>query len=75
MADIVDIEVNSPHIVHEVVCLKCLHRYVAVAPQKLPLRLYDCETCGPGFIISTGQWELPGDAPAHDPVSPGGRTR
>lgn len=55
MADIIDFEANLPHVTHEVICVKCHHRYIAVAPASLWLKDYDCETCGPGFIIKTGQ--------------------
>lgn len=57
MADIIDIEANLPHVTLEVICVKCLHRYHAVAPAGLPLSQYDCETCGPGYVIATGQWQ------------------
>ena len=51
---IVDLDDNRPHVTLEVICVKCLHRYRAVAPMDLLLKKYDCKTCGPGFIISTG---------------------
>lgn len=57
MAEIIDIDANKPHITLEVICLKCLHRYQAVAPVSLPLKDFYCETCGCGTIISTGQWD------------------
>lgn len=41
---------------HEVVCLKCLHRYFAVALTSTPLKNYECPECGEiGYIILTGQ--------------------
>ena len=55
MGDVVDIGANLPHVVHEVICVKCCHRYIAAAPVDLWLKDYDCETCGPGFVILTGQ--------------------
>jgi hypothetical protein len=57
MGDVVDIDANQPHVTLEVICVKCLHRYQAVAPADLLLRDYDCETCGPGYVIATGQWQ------------------
>ena len=57
MGEVVDIEANLPHVTLEVICVKCHHRYWAVAPVETPLVKYECETCGPGFIIGTGQWQ------------------
>ena len=55
MGDVVNLEANKPHVVREVICIKCHHRSIAVAPLNMPLRDYGCETCGPGFVIMTGQ--------------------
>lgn len=47
---------NQPHTVEEVVCLKCLHRWVAVYNSKTLLKDLECPNCGnDGFIIATGQ--------------------
>ena len=43
------------HIVSEVVCLKCLSRWIAVRPNKTLLKKIECNTCGPGFVIETGE--------------------
>lgn len=46
---------NEPHVVSEVVCLKCLRRWIAVRPEKTLLKNLECPSCGPGFIIETGE--------------------
>lgn len=52
---IVSIEHNLPHNVAEVVCLKCLRRWIAVYSDETPLRDLEC-TCGEvGYVIKTGQ--------------------
>lgn len=53
-------EENTPHIVQEVVCLKCLHRWIAVRPKGTLLKDLKCANvsylCGvTGFVIATGQ--------------------
>jgi hypothetical protein len=53
-------EENTPHIVQEVVCLKCLHRWIAVRPQGTMLKDLKCANlsflCGvTGYVIATGQ--------------------
>lgn len=55
MAKEVNIEENLPHEVSEVICLKCLKRWIAVYPLKCPLKDLSC-TCGAvGYVIKTGQ--------------------
>lgn len=49
------IEENQPHKVSEVVCLKCLRRWLAVRPLSTKLRDLECPECGPGFVIETGE--------------------
>lgn len=44
-----------PHKVSEVVCLKCLGRWVAVRPVGTKLVDLECKSCGPGFVIETGE--------------------
>lgn len=51
----VDFEAELPHKFSEVVCLKCLHRTISVRPIGVLLKNLECETCGPGFIIETGE--------------------
>lgn len=49
-------EENTPHIVQEAVCLKCLHRFIVCYPQKTLLKELECGNCGEiGYIIATGQ--------------------
>lgn len=49
-------EENTPHIVHESVCLKCLYRFIVCYPQKTLLKELECGNCGEvGYIIATGQ--------------------
>lgn len=55
MADIIDINKNQPHEVAELMCIKCYHRYIGVYPQATLLKDLECENCGKGFIIKTGQ--------------------
>lgn len=55
MAEIHDFEENLPHRVAETVCVKCLHRCITVWPDGTPLKKLECEKCGPGYIILTGE--------------------
>ena len=53
-------EAHTPHIVQEVVCLKCLYRWIAVRPKETKLKELKCANlsflCGvTGFVIATGQ--------------------
>lgn len=55
---IIPIEKNMEHTISEVVCLKCLHRWICVRPSSVLLKEIEC-TCGStGYVIETGQ-ELP----------------
>lgn len=56
MSNIVDISANLPHLVCEVIDLKCHHRWIAVYPEKTLLKELECPNCGAvGFVIKTGQ--------------------
>ena len=56
MAKSVDIEEQMPHEVAEVICLKCLKRWIAVYPAKCYLSELECAGCGEsGYVIKTGQ--------------------
>lgn len=56
MGKIVNIEENMPHRSSEVICLRCMHRYVAVWPDATPLKNLECPNCERvGFIITTGE--------------------
>ena len=49
-------EENTPHIVHEAVCLYCLHRWIEVRPQGSLLKSLECPSCRKrGYVIATGQ--------------------
>jgi len=54
-AEIIPIEANLPHIISEVICLKCLERWIATYPAHLTLKELSCERKHKGFIIKTGQ--------------------
>lgn len=53
--DIISIERGLPNYAEEVICLKCLHRYICVWPCGTSLKDLECEKCGKGFIIKTGE--------------------
>ena len=52
---IVDIDSREPHAVSEVICVKCGERWVSVRPEKTFLKKIECENCGAGYVIETGQ--------------------
>lgn len=53
---IVDIYDMKPYKVSEVVCLKCLRRWLAVRPEETQLKALECPYCGRiGFVIETGE--------------------
>ena len=53
--EIVSNEEYLPHEVCEVVCLKCLHRWIAVYPTQTLLKDLECQCGCVGYIIKTGQ--------------------
>jgi len=55
MGDVIDIETNLPHVVRELICVKCLWRWIDVSPVGLRLKDSECKNCGPGYVICTGQ--------------------
>ena len=55
MSEIIDIESALSHQVAEVICVKCLNRYVCVWPNGTRLKDLECEACGSGYIILTGE--------------------
>jgi len=55
MAEVSDINKNIPHRAEEVVCIKCLRRWIAVYPDGTWLKDLECQNCGPGFVILTGE--------------------
>lgn len=49
-------ENNQPHIIHEAICVSCLHRWIEVRPEGTLLKDLECPSCGKrGYVISTGQ--------------------
>lgn len=55
MSNIINIEANLPHAISEVICLKCLHRWISVRPSEVWLRNIECPNCGRGYVIKTRQ--------------------
>ena len=56
MGNVVDFEKNLPHEISEVICLKCLHRWIGVYPQSTLLKQLQCPQCEEiGYVIKTGQ--------------------
>lgn len=52
----IDLFEKKPHIVQEVVCLKCLKRWIAVRPEVTLLKELECPNCkNVGFTIATGE--------------------
>lgn len=52
---VIDIAENKPHQVCEVICLKCLKRWIAVYPEKTLLKELECSCGSRGYVIKTGQ--------------------
>lgn len=55
MGRIVGIDDNKPHVVSEVICIKCYHRWTAIRPCCVKLKNIFCPKCGPGHVIETGE--------------------
>ena len=55
MAKEISIEENMPHKVSEVICVKCLKRWICVRPASCRLSWLECPNCGPGYVIETGE--------------------
>lgn len=55
MSKVIDFEKNLPHKYSEVICICCMHRYWCVRPVGTLLIDLECELCGKGFIIETGE--------------------
>lgn len=52
---VVPIESAMPHKVSEVICIRCHKRWIAVRPEITKLSDLECENCGAGFVIETGE--------------------
>ena len=62
MPKIININVNKEHQASEVVCLKCLKRWVAVRDRTTLLKYLECPECGLiGSVIETGELIYPSD--------------
>ena len=49
-------EAQKPHTVSEVICVKCLKRWICVRPSNTLLKDLECENCGRiQSVIETGQ--------------------
>jgi len=59
--NVVNINDSKPHQASEVVCLKCLSRWIAVRPTTTQLRQLECQNCGQGYVIETGELIYPAD--------------
>ena len=55
MGKLIDINENQPHIVSEVICVKCCKRWISVRPEITLLKDIECPNCGKGAVIETGQ--------------------
>lgn len=50
------VEDKTPHLVAELICLNCHHRWIGVWPETLLLKDITCPHCeSTGTIITTGQ--------------------
>ena len=49
------IEDDTEHEVAELICLKCLNRWIGVYPSELPLKDIECKCGEVGYVIKTGQ--------------------
>lgn len=53
--EIVSNEAYLEHEVSELICLKCLSRWIGVYPKQIPLKNLECQCGAVGFVIKTGQ--------------------
>jgi len=49
------IEDNMEHEVAELICLKCLNRWIGIYPSETPLKQLECKCGEVGCVIKTGQ--------------------
>ena len=52
---VIGIDAKQSHAVSEVICVKCGKRWISVRPEKTLLKDLECENCGQGYVIETGQ--------------------
>lgn len=55
MADIIRLEDYVVGKVSELICVNCGKRFIGWRPKGLKLKDIECEDCGVGFIIETGE--------------------
>lgn len=55
MREILGIESHLEHEVCELICLKCLNRWIGVFPTKTLLKNLECKCGEVGYVIKTGQ--------------------
>ena len=56
MTNIIPIEEKMPHKVSEVICVRCLRRWIDVRPEGTLLKVLVCPGCGKaGAVIETGE--------------------
>ncbi len=55
MSEKIRIESNMKHKISEVICVKCGYRWIAARPKGTKLKELECEHCGAGFTIETGE--------------------
>lgn len=54
---IIDIDEYRPHVVSEVICVKCLERWISVRPESTWLKDLQCPKCKrTGYVIETGEY-------------------
>ena len=46
---------SKEYVVSELICLKCLRRWIAVYPRDTPLSQIECKCGEVGYVIHTGQ--------------------
>ena len=51
----IDIEKNISHEVSELMCLRCMNRWIGVYPEAVLLKDLECKCGAVGYVIKTGQ--------------------
>ena len=56
MGKLIYLDDALPHMISEVICVKCCHRWISVRPEKTFLKDLECPNCGKiESVIETGQ--------------------
>lgn len=55
LAPVISIDKNMQYKVSIVVCLQCFRRWVAVRPTQTKLNTLECQQCGVGYVVETGE--------------------